>query len=87
MSIPKVTRIGCSMNLTDFPFDRQYCSFTIGIQPSAALLFALESFCCPLMSRTAMPCRVVVILGGRAGCNGAPSDGFLARSREQAVLK
>ena len=32
VSVPKVVRTGCSMNLTTFPFDRQHCSFTIGEQ-------------------------------------------------------
>ena len=30
MSVPHVTTVGCSMNLTDYPFDVQHCSMTIG---------------------------------------------------------
>lgn len=29
-SVPRVTKLGCSMNLTSFPFDSQHCGMTIG---------------------------------------------------------
>jgi len=30
MSVPRTTKVGCTMNLTNYPFDSQYCSMTLG---------------------------------------------------------
>ena len=30
MSVPRTTTLGCTMNLTSYPFDKQFCGMTIG---------------------------------------------------------